>query len=103
MRKELILMIPDLYEALLLLNNNDVSYTLDDLSNLAHALKLNPKKVVEQIENYTRQQAERLNLCPECFSELSTFKSYEESEFHGIPVKEIITERRCSCGWSEND
>jgi uncharacterized protein with PIN domain len=95
--------IENLYSAL----NDYYKFTpeaLEDLANLSHAIKTNHKSVARQLDELIKEQAERHNLCSECFTELTFTTDNENSEYFGFPASETFKKGHCeNCGWNDND
>jgi flagellar biosynthesis chaperone FliJ len=93
----------EIYISLYSYNNGNIQETLQQLKDLRDLIGDKSNKAYKKIDNFIDEKIHNLNLCPQCYNELSTkVVNCDRVEVWGRPDKIEEYQSYCSnCGWEE--
>ena len=89
----------DVFEAIEMYCNDNVSDIIDCTNDLLDNLRTNFTSFVTALDELVKEYADDNNCCPLCGEQLMTKTHKEKSEYQGCEVEEDTYEKECrSCG-----
>ncbi len=98
--------VDDLDEIIEVLHNNDMDKI--ERFKIIHSIftdcQSSPFATIEELEDAIQEIYLEKGKCPDCGNDLSTSTWYEgRGDCRGFDSSEVMNERYCECGWTEED